>query len=156
MKKLKGPLEIQAFQGTSEIGDHTGNLKLQQQSGAIKILRGDSEAIVESPKAQVVLNAVKGRWEVQTQSAGIQSIFNQAADLNLRTQSGRIQVQVQAGLGPQVLAWSGSGDVSAPQGLKGTRDAYGKNVRGRFPATSSPLPQGSLHLRSQEGSILVQ
>ena len=155
LSKINGKASSQLFQGQLDAQNIQGRLNVASQSGTVKLTRMDGEGSVEANKASIFLSGVQGRLEASTTEGGIQTQFNQPADLVLKSQSGKIAVQVKGGLGPLVWAWSGSGEVSAPGGLKTTRDAFGKNVRGRIPA-SVATNSGSLTIRSNEGPIVFQ
>lgn len=153
LKNLKADADIDLFGGqmTAEQGQGTwsfttarGSSKLNKFSGTLQLDLG---------KGSLAATGLQGRVEGQTGESGVQLQVQPETEINLKSQAGRIQVQLPPASGAALNLVTGDGDISVPSELRVTRTPAEKSARGRLKGQAGRI---QVVVRSAEGNIVVK
>lgn len=144
-------IQIQSGQLSSEKGK--GNWNITSQNATVKILQSQGVLEVQNQKGLWTVSKFKGRVDGQMQDGNINMSVLEDSEVNLKSNSGKIQIQVPQGAGSYLNLLSAEGDLFLPGDLKANRGGTEKSYRGRLRGESQKL---SVTARSQEGLIILK
>lgn len=153
VKQHQGDLKIENFSGETLVEKSKGNFAFEQASSQLKVMASSGSMSFELLKGQATLQSFAGRVEGQSTEGAISAVYAPETELNLKTKSGRVSIQIPSGQGPYLSLTAGEGDILVPGPLKVAREATQKTVRARFRGENA---KGSISVRAEEGSIQVR
>lgn len=157
-----GKVDIRNFTGDVDLQNFSGESKLEKVKGLINIVSGsgNTQVLASSGTLQFelgrgVFSAQKfmGRIEGQSQEGSMSLALSPDSDLNVKTQAGKVNVQLSPGSSPYLNLGATEGDIFVPAPLKVSREGGTKSVRGRRAGEAS---KGTVFIRAQEGQITVR
>lgn len=153
VKNLNGDADLENFAGEIQVDKAKGFLALNQGQGNAKITASAGTLQFELSKGILNVQSFQGRVEGQTQEGPVNVSMATGAEVNVRSQAGRVTVHTPANSGAYLNLSSAEGDIYVPQYLKVGRDGSQKVLRGRLRGDTA---KGSVVIRSQEGSIIIR
>lgn len=153
IKNLQGDMELTAFASPVTVEKSKGHLSFNTQNSTVKVLQSAGTVSLENGKGTVNLQQFQGRVDGSTQEGSLIMTLMPDSEIHLRSQSGRVQVQIPRGMGAALNVISQEGDIALPGALKATRTSTERSFRGRTAGGEQKL---SINIRSQEGSIVIK
>lgn len=165
-----GRLELDVFQGAVNVKQHQGNADVElfggqfsseSSKGTLALVTRNAPAKVQKfagtlqldlDKGGLTAGGLQGRVEGKTGEANVQLQVLADTDVNLQSQSGRVQIQLPPASGA-ALNLQSTGDVFVPGELKVARAGNDKSVRGKLKGEKS---QNQITVRSADGVIVVK
>lgn len=151
IRNLQGDLELQALAGDHVIDKSKGHLHINQAQGNLKVTGSSGALNFESVRAALTADLFAGRIEGQTQEGTIALKLTADADANLKSQTGKINVQAQGGTSVNLLTQEG--ELFLPAYMSMVREGTTKSIRTRVRGEGA---KGSVFVRTQEGSITLR
>lgn len=151
LQQLDG--EATLFSGQLVVENAKGTLSLNSTQATTRVQNFAGTLNVEHGKGSWTGTNLQGRVEGQTVEGILSLQLSGEADVNLRSQSGRITVQLPRASGASLNLLTREGDLSVPNELRVNRAAAEKTARGRLRGEAGKF---SVTVRSQEGSVVVR
>lgn len=151
IRNLQGDLELQALAGDHTIDKSKGHLHINQAQGTMKVTGSSGALNFESVRAGLNADLFGGRIEGQTQEGSIALKLTSDADVNIKSQAGKINVQAQGGT--SVNLSTQEGELFLPAYMSMVREGTAKSIRTRIRGEGA---KGSVFVRTQEGSITLR
>lgn len=139
---FSGALIADSGKGAMTVVTHSATGKVQKFSGTLQLDLG---------KGAFTATGVAGRVEGKTQEGNIALTISKDTDVNLNSQSGRVQINLPASSGASLNLVT-SGDIFVPRELRVVRGATQKVVRGKLRGEGS----GQLIVRALDGNVVVK
>ncbi len=153
IRNMQADLDLSAFNSNVSIEKFRGLLSLNTQNSPTKMLQSSGTLQLENGKGAILIQQFQGRVDGSTQEGPLNITLLADSETHLRSQSGRIQIQLPAASGAALNLASNEGDILIPEGLKISRAATEKSFRGRL---RGDLQKAAVTVRSQEGSIIIK
>ncbi len=153
IRNLQADMDLSAFNSNVNIEKFRGFLSLNTQNSPTKIIQSGGTVQLENGKGAIVVQQFQGRLDGSTQEGPLNIILLADSETHLRSQSGRVQIQLPAASGAALNLISSEGDILIPEGLKINRAAAEKSFRGRLRGDSQKV---AVTVRSQEGVIHIK
>ncbi|MFN7729122.1 MAG: DUF4097 family beta strand repeat-containing protein [Bdellovibrio sp.] len=152
IRNLQGDLELQALAGDHTIEKSKGNFRVNQAQGSLKVTSSSGALSFETVRANLNADLFNGRIEGQTQEGTVTLKLVSDADVNIKSQAGKINLQAQAGTNVNLMIQEG--DLFLPPSMSVVREGSAKSIRGR--TRGEGAAKGSVFVRSQEGTITLR
>lgn len=158
----KGQLSINNSQIEGDLNIQSGNLILNQVKGrwntqtysaSIKVQQSQGVMQLEAEKSSANISQFQGRLDAQMNEGSLNLSVQPETEANLKSTTGRLQVQVPQGAGSWLNVLTAEGELYLPGDLKANRLGQEKSFRGRLRGDSQKV---SVTARSQEGLIFVK
>lgn len=153
IKNVQGDIDAQLFSGNLTVDKVRGALNLNAQQSSSKVTQSSGGIQFENGKGALSIQGYKGRIEGQTGDGALTVNFLGESELNIKSKSGRVNIQTPANSGASVNLLTIDGDIFVPKELSVIRLSSEKSVRGRLRGEAQ---KASIIVRSQEGSINVK
>lgn len=153
LKNCKGETDVALFGGALAVDQGSGTLSLNVSNATAKIQKFNGTLQVESRKGAVSGTGLQGRIEGTSAEGNFNFQVTGETDVNIKSQSGRVNVQLPPASGAMLNLMTGEGEIQVPSELKVARGALEKSVRGRVRGEGGKI---SVVVRSQEGTIVVK
>lgn len=153
LKGQKGDADIDLFSGQLTAEQGQGTWSLTAAKGSAKLAKFSGTLQLDLGKSSLAATGLQGRVEGQTGESGVQLQVQPETEVNLKSQAGRIQVQVPPASGASLNLVTGEGDIAVPSELRVTRTPTEKSVRGRLKGEAGRV---QVVVRSVEGNIVVK
>ncbi len=139
-----GQLVLEKTKGNWNINTHNATVKATQSEGVLQL---------DNQKGLFNISKFKGRVDGQLRDGNINLSLLNDSDVNIKSKSGKMQIQVPQGGGAFLNLLSAEGDLYLPGDLKANRGGSEKSYRGRLRGESQKV---SVTARSQEGIIILK
>ncbi len=149
--QVDGDLQVQ--RGQVSLDKINGRWSFNTQSSAVKVNQGQGVLQIENQKGVWNVSKFKGRVDGQMRDGNMNLSLLQDSEASIKSQTGKIQVQVPQGAGAYLNLLSSEGDLFLPGDLKANRGGNEKSYRGRLRGESQKI---SVTARSQEGVIILK
>ena len=153
VKNLQADMDLSAFNSNVSIEKFRGLLNLITQNSPTKVMQSGGTLQLENGKGALVIQQFQGRVDGSTQEGPLNITLLSDSETHLRSQSGRVQIQLPPASGAALNLVSNEGDILIPEGLKINRGATEKSFRGRLRGDSQ---KAAVTVRSQEGVIIIK
>ncbi|MCE3010177.1 MAG: DUF4097 family beta strand repeat-containing protein [Proteobacteria bacterium] len=153
VKQHMGDLRIENFSGETFLEKVKGNMNIQQAGNQMKVVGSSGTISFDLLKGQASVQSFIGRVDGQSMEGAVSLIYAPETEMNVKTKSGRVTVQIPAGQGPYLSLTANDGEILVPASIKVSREAAQKTVRSRF---SGGNAKGTITVRAEEGSIQVR
>lgn len=156
LKTIDGDLRVENFSGEATIDTVNGNLLVKVGSGTAKVINSVGTLDFETVKGTLTSQAFKGRVEGEVDEGNVTIVLGTAADIHVKSQTGRVSVTGAEKVGAYVNATAQGGDIFGPSYLKVAREGNLKLLKGRFRGGAAGASGGAIVVKSQEGSIFLK
>ncbi len=153
IKNMQADLDLSAFNSNVNVEKFRGLLSLNTQNSPTKILQSGGTLQLENGKGSITIQQFQGRVDGSTQEGPLNIALLADSETHLRSQSGRVQIQLPAASGAALNLVTNEGEILIPEGLKISRAATEKSFRGRLRGDSQ---KAAVTVRSQEASIIIK
>ncbi len=153
VKNTSGDADIQIQSGQLVGEKNKGNWRINSQSASIKVTQSQGVLEVENQKGLWTVSKFKGRVDGQMRDGNINMSVLEDSEVNLKSNAGKMQIQVPQASGAYLNLLSAEGDLFLPGDLKANRGGSEKSYRGRLRGESQKV---SVTARSQEGLIILK
>lgn len=153
-KNWTGDGVLNLFNAQSLFEKLQGQYFVQTQLGTLKLNNSMGNWQIENGKAAYFVQNHKGRFEGSTQDGAIQVQVLADSEINLKSQSGRVQVQLPAASGAWLNLLTQDGEINVPSELRVQKNSAEKTVKGRLKGVGEA--KAHVMVRSQEGHIFVK
>lgn len=150
---LKGDQNHTLFAGNLKIEKNKGAIQVSSFQGVVKQTSGEGSFRYESQRGQLALGSFKGHIEAESNEGNMQVGLIEDSSANLKSLSGKINVQLSSGLGAGINALVKEGDLYLPGDLKVVRTATEKSYHGTYRADNK---KSNLTVRSVEGTVVIK
>lgn len=151
LKQLEG--EAALFSGQLMVENAGGHLSLVSSQATTKVQKFSGTLNIENGKGSWSGTAIEGRVEGQSDEGAMSVQVKGESDVNLKSHSGRITVELPKTSGANLNLRTQEGDLRIPGDQKIVRNGSEKSFRGRLKGEAGKM---SVTIRSQEGSILIR
>lgn len=152
LKNHQGDSEIELFAGQLVADQISGTMAATTHSASGKVQKFSGTLQLDLGKGPFTATGVQGRVEGQSSEGAVSLQILPDTEVDLRSQSGRVQVQVPAGTGGSVNLSTG-GEILVPVGVSVARTPAEKVARGRLRGSGGRI---QVTVRSVDGSIVVK
>lgn len=153
LRNITGDVNATLFSGQLQAEKVKGTMTLATQQAASKINQGSGTLQFENGKGALAITGFQGRVEGQNQEGSVTVNVALDGEIDVRTKSGRVAVQLPPASGASLNLLSTEGEISVPGELRVTRLSAEKSVRGRLRGDAQRV---SVFVRSQDGTISVK
>ena len=153
IRNVQADLDLAAFTSTVSVEKFRGLLNLNTQNSPTKITQSSGTVQLDNGKGAIVIQQFQGRVDGSTQEGPLNMTLLAESETHLRSQSGRVQIQLPAASGAALNLVTTEGDILIPEGLKINRGSAEKSFRGRL---KGEIQKVAVTVRSQEGVILIK
>ncbi|HEX7675785.1 MAG TPA: DUF4097 family beta strand repeat-containing protein [Bdellovibrio sp.] len=153
LKNIQGDVDASLFTGPLLVEKVHGFSAITSQMGPAKIIQGTGTLQFENGKGGLHVQGFQGRVDGQNQEGNVTVQMAMDSEVDIKSKSGRVQVQAPASSGASVNLFTVEGDIFVPNELRVNKLSSEKNVRGRLRGEGQ---RGSIFVRSQDGSIIVK
>jgi hypothetical protein len=134
-EKVRGVMTVATQQSTSKINQGAGTLQFENGKGAFSVI------------------GFQGRVEGQNQEGPVSVNVPLEGEVDVRSKSGRVSVQLPPGSGASLNLLTQEGEILVPGEVKVVKQTTEKSVRGRLRGDAQ---KASVFVRSQDGTISVK
>lgn len=156
LKTIEGDLKVENFSGEATLDGINGNLLVKVGSGSAKVTNSGGTLDFETVKGTLTSQGFKGRVEGEVDEGNVTIVVGPAADIHVKSQTGRVSVTGAEKVGAYVNASTQGGDIFGPSYLKVARERNLKLLKGRFRGGAAGTSGGAIVVKSQEGSIFLK
>jgi len=152
-KNSNSEADIRIQSGQTHLEKTRGRWNVSSQAANVKIVQSQGVLQVDNQKGQWTVSQFQGRIDGQMGDGNLtMSVLNES-DVNLKSVSGKMQIQIPQGSGAFLNLLSADGDLFLPGDLKANRGGSEKSYRGRLRGESQKV---SVTARSQDGLIVLK
>lgn len=152
LKQVHFDADLRVLGGTVNLSEGKGHWNLTTSGAQTKMQKFSGTLQVDLNKGSLSATAFQGRAEGQTVEGGVTLSVLGDTDVNLKSQSGRLQVNLPTQGGALLNLSTQEGELTVPTGLRIYRGTNEKALRTRYRGEGTL----SVTLRSQDGNILVK
>ena len=153
LRNIEGDLRLENFMGETSTEKTRGHFRVSQSRGAIHAVNHQGLLNLDLQRAIFNGQQLSGRLEGQSEEGSITAQLGSEAEVNLRSQSGKMVVILPADVPVQLNLATQEGEITLPSVLKVNRDSDGRSYRGRWRGESA---KHFVTLKSQEGLLQVK
>lgn len=153
-KNWTGDGVLNLFNSQSQLDKLQGQYFVQSQMGSLKLNNSTGNWQIDNGKTTYVVQNHKGRFEGSTQDGSLQVQVLADSEINLKSMSGKIQLQLPAASGAWVNLLTQDGEINVPAELRVQKSTAEKTVKGRLKGTGEA--KAHVTVRSQEGHIFLK
>lgn len=151
LKNTEGDSDVDLFTGALSADGSRGTLAIETSTAVTKVSKFTGTLQLNLRKGAFSGTGLQGRIEGKTGESPVHLSLLNDTDVNLQSQSGRLQIQTPPGSGASINLVSG-GEISVPNGIGVNRGAAEKTARGRLKGDGKM----QLTIRSAEGLIVIK
>jgi DUF4097 and DUF4098 domain-containing protein YvlB len=152
IRQFQGDLDLVAFGSPVLIEKSKGLMNLNTQNSPTRVVQSSGTLQLENGRGVINIQQFQGRLEGSTQEGSITATVQADSEVHLRSQSGRVQLQLPPASGAALNLLSQEGDIYVPNG-KVNRSATERSFRGRL---SGDTQKVSVTVRTQEAPIVIK
>lgn len=156
LKAIEGDLRVDNFSGEATIDSVNGNVLVKVGSGSAKVTNSGGTLDFEAVRGALTSQGFKGRVEGEVDEGNVTIVIGTAADIHVKSQTGRVSVSGAEKVGAYVNATTQGGDIFGPGYLKVAREGNFKLLKGRFRGGAAGTSGGAVVVKSQDGSIFLK
>lgn len=153
VKNSQSDGDMQVQSGQINLEKTNGHWNINTQNANVKVNQGAGVLQIDNQKGIWNVSKYKGRVDGQLRDGNINMSLLEDSEVNIKSQSGKIQIQVPQGAGSMLNLLSFEGDLYLPGDLKANRGGNEKSYRGRLRGDAQKI---SVTARSQEGLIILK
>jgi hypothetical protein len=153
LRGIQGDGEVRLFSGALVGEKWKGFWTLQTQQSQVKLQDVQGTVQFENGKGSFQVLSLLGRLEGQNQEGVISAQLSLDSEVDVRTKSGRVQVQLAPGSGAALNLKTEEGEIQVPSELKVVRAGAEKIVRGKVRGDAQ---RGRVFVRAQDATISVK
>lgn len=153
LRNITGDVNTTLFSGQLQSEKVKGVMTLATQQSQSKINQGAGTLQFENGKGAMSVVGFQGRVEGQNQEGSVTVNVPLDGEVDVRSKSGRVAIQLPAGSGAALNLLTTEGEIVVPGELKVVKLSAEKSVRGRLRGDAQ---RASVFVRSQDGTISVK
>ncbi len=150
---LQADLDLVAFNSNINIEKSRGIMSLNTQNSPTKIVQSRGTLQLDNGKGTILIQQFQGRVDGSTQEGALSISLLADSEIHLRSQSGKVQIQLPPASGAALNLSANVGEILIPEGLKINRGVSEKSFRGKL---SGHIQKAAVTVRSQEGVIVIK
>lgn len=152
LNDLNADADLHLFSSSLAADGGKGHWSLFSSNANAKIQKFAGTLQLDLSKGSLSATAFQGRAEGQTGESSVTLAVLPETDVNLKSVSGRLQVNLPPQTGVFLNLAAGDGEIVGPSDLRVSRTATEKTLRARYRGEGSL----SVTLRTQDGNIVVK
>lgn len=153
IKQMQGDLELVTFGSPVSIEKSKGVMSLNTQNSSVRLTQSSGTVQLDNGKGSVTLQQFQGRVEGSTMEGPVSVTLLPESEVQLRSQTGRVQIQLPAVSGAALNLLSQEGDIIVPEGKRVSRSSTERAFRGRLRGDSQKV---SVSVRTVEAPIIIK
>ncbi len=150
---LQADLDLVAFNSNINIEKSRGIMNLNIQNSPTKVSQSRGTLQLDNGKGAIMIQQFQGRVDGSTQEGALNISLLADSEIHLRSQSGKVQIQLPPASGAALNLVANVGEILVPEGLKINRGVSEKSFRGKL---TGDTQKAAVTVRSQEGVIVIK